>query len=55
MRIIVTDTGLIWNHKNPMLKKCRDAVMVVCLNGKKSQINTNVSFLRINQMKMIWR
>lgn len=35
MRIIVTDTGLIWNHKNPMLKKCRDAVMVVCLNGEK--------------------
>lgn len=35
MRIIVTDTGLIWNHKNPMLKKCRDTVMVVCLNGKK--------------------
>lgn len=35
MRIVVTDTGLIWNHKNPMLKKCKNAVMVVCLNGKK--------------------
>lgn len=35
MRIIVTDTGFIWNHKNPALEQFKDAVTVVCLNGKK--------------------
>lgn len=35
MRLVVTDTDLIWNHENPILKKYKDAVLVVCLNGKK--------------------
>ena len=35
MRIVVTDTALIWNHDNPALEQIGDAVLVVCLNGKK--------------------
>lgn len=35
MRIIVTDTGFIWNHKNPALERFKEIVTVVCLNGKK--------------------
>ena len=35
MRIIITDSGLIWNEHNPYLKKYKDVVLVVCLNGKK--------------------
>ena len=35
LRLIVTDTGMIWNHKNPILKKYKDAVLVVCLKGEK--------------------
>lgn len=35
MRLVVTDIGLIWNHGNPILKKYKDIVLVVCLNGKK--------------------
>lgn len=35
MRIIITDTGFIWNHKNPALEQFKDVVTVVCLNGKK--------------------
>ncbi|WP_432630884.1 membrane receptor RagA [Brotaphodocola sp.] len=36
MRVVVTDTGFIWNHENPILKEFgKDAVLVVCLNGKK--------------------
>ncbi len=36
MRVIVTDTGWIWNHKNPILEKFDvNVVFVVCLNGKK--------------------
>lgn len=35
MRLIITDTGRIWNHENPILKEYKDAVLVVCLNGKK--------------------
>lgn len=34
MRLIVTDTGCIWNHNNPLLEKFKDIVLVVCLNGK---------------------
>lgn len=36
MRIIITDHGLIWNHKNPLLKQFKDIVLVVCLDGKKA-------------------
>lgn len=35
MKIIVTDTGEIWNHQNPFLKPYKNAVFVVCLNGEK--------------------
>ena len=34
MRIVVTDTGNIWNHENPFLEQFKDIVLVVCLNGK---------------------
>lgn len=34
MRIVVTDKGLIWNHKNPALEKFKDNVIEVCLNGR---------------------
>ena len=36
MRIIITDTGLIWNPKNPFLEQFADSVLVVCLDGKKA-------------------
>lgn len=35
MRIIVTDSGYVWNHKSPILEQFRDIVLVVCLNGKR--------------------
>ena len=35
MKIIVTDSGRIWNHENPYLEKYREIVFVVCLSGKK--------------------
>lgn len=35
MRIVVTDTALIWNHNNPVLEQFKDVVLVVCLEGKK--------------------
>lgn len=35
MRIIVTDSGTIWNHDNPYLEHFKKAVLVVCLSGKK--------------------
>ncbi len=35
MRIVVTDSGTIWNHENPYLEQYKDAVVVVCLSGKK--------------------
>ena len=34
MRILVTDEGFVWNHKNPVLKEYKEEVLVVCLNGK---------------------
>ena len=34
MRIVVTDSGLIWNHNNLFLKQFKDIVLVVCLEGK---------------------
>ena len=34
MRIIVTDTAYIWNHKNPVLEQFKDIILVVCLEGK---------------------
>lgn len=36
MRIIITDTGRIWNPDNPFLEAVKDIVLVVCLNGKKA-------------------
>ena len=35
MVIFITDEGRYWNHKNPILEKYADCVIVVCLNGKK--------------------
>lgn len=35
MIIIVTDEGRFWNHKNPLLEKYANCVLVVCLGGKK--------------------
>ena len=35
MRIVITDTGYVWNHENPFLEQFKDIVLVVCLNGKK--------------------
>ena len=35
MILVVTDTGIIWNHENPFLKKYKDIVIVVCLEGEK--------------------
>ncbi len=35
MRIVVTDSGTIWNHENPYLEQYKDAVLVVCLSGRK--------------------
>ena len=36
MRVVVTDTGFIWNHENPILEEFGEStVLVVCLNGKK--------------------
>ena len=34
MRIVITDQNDIWNHKNPLLEKYKDAVLVVCLGGQ---------------------
>ncbi len=34
MRIVVTDSGLIWNHNNLFLKQFKNIVLVVCLEGK---------------------
>ena len=34
MRLVVTDTGFVWNQNNPFLEKYKDIVLVVCLGGK---------------------
>ena len=34
MRLVVTDSGYIWNHMNPYLERFKDIVLVVCLSGK---------------------
>lgn len=34
MRLVITDTGNIWNKDNPFLKKYRNIVLVVCIEGK---------------------
>jgi len=34
MRLVITDTGFIWNQNNPFLEKYKDIVLVVCLDGK---------------------
>jgi len=36
MLLVVTDTGKIWNHKNPFLEKYKEQVLVVCLGGEKA-------------------
>ena len=35
MRLVITDTGLIWNVNNPFLEKYKNMITVVCLGGKK--------------------
>ena len=35
MRLIITDTGNIWNIDNPFLKRFKEIVLVVCLRGEK--------------------
>ncbi len=34
MRLVLTDTGTLWKHDNPILEQFKDIVLVVCLNGK---------------------
>lgn len=34
MYLVVTDCGSFWNHNNPVLKKYKSSVIVVCLRGK---------------------
>lgn len=36
MRIIITDTGNIWNFENPFLEQFRDIIFVVCLEGREA-------------------
>ena len=36
MKIVITDTGILWNPGNPILKKYRDLILVVCLEGMKA-------------------
>lgn len=36
MRIIITDTGNIWNPENPFLEQFKDIVLVVCLEGREA-------------------
>lgn len=35
MRLVITDTGLIWNQYNPILEKYKEIVLIVCIEGKK--------------------
>ena len=35
MKLVVTDTGLCWNHKHPALKQYAKDVIVICINGEK--------------------
>lgn len=35
MRIVLTDTGNIWNYDDPILEQFKDIVLVICLNGEK--------------------
>lgn len=34
MRVLITDTAFVWNYKNPFLKKFKNVLTVVCLEGK---------------------
>lgn len=34
MRLVITDTGTVWNYENPFLNQFQEIVVVVCLNGK---------------------
>ena len=36
MKIVITDTGILWNPGNPILKKYRDLILVVCLEVMKA-------------------
>ncbi len=36
MRIIITNTGNIWNFENPFLEQFRDIIFVVCLEGREA-------------------
>lgn len=35
MKIVITDTGILWHYGNPILKKYKHLVLVVCLDGSK--------------------
>lgn len=35
MKIVITDSGILWHYGNPILKKYKDLVLVVCLHGSK--------------------
>ena len=35
MKIVITDSGILWRYGNPILKNYKDLVLVVCLHGSK--------------------
>lgn len=35
MKVVITDSGILWHYGNPILKKYKHLVLVVCLDGSK--------------------
>ena len=35
MKVVITDSGILWHYGNPILKKYKDLVLMVCLYGSK--------------------
>ena len=35
MKIVITDSGILWHYGNPILKNYKDVVLLVCLHGSK--------------------
>lgn len=54
MRLIITDSNLIWHKDNPYLKKYKDVITVVCLDGKKLQMSMSVLYLHMSLLVWEW-
>ena len=53
MKIVITDSGILWRYGNPILKNYKDLVLVVCLHGSRLQMNMSALYVHKGKSDLV--